>query len=119
MLNFLRRRRIKKIIGRLSPQLVKGFGSREYFTLAQICHLSQSLAQRHKLIAVALFCDPNTLEEPTRDSVLAIRVRIKEDFFDGETYTADDVLRLAKQHKWKGGQMDDYMSHHHGMGSRY
>ncbi|AIW22922.1 hypothetical protein F0267_08720 [Vibrio coralliilyticus] len=119
MLNFLRRRRIKKIIGKLSPQLVKGFGSREYFTLAQIYHLSQSLAQRHKLIAVALFCDPNTLEEPTRDSVLAIRVRIKEDFFGGETYTADDVLRLAKQHKWKGGQMDDYMSHHHGMGSRY
>ncbi|WP_330217465.1 MULTISPECIES: DUF6559 family protein [Vibrio] len=44
MLNFLRRRRIKKIIGKLSPQLVKGFGSRKYFTLAQ----------RHKLIAAAL-----------------------------------------------------------------
>ncbi|MEF1340581.1 hypothetical protein REH81_28105, partial [Vibrio rotiferianus] len=51
--------------------------------------------------------------------IQSLRADVANDLFDGGDYTAQDVLNLLGSGGWKGGRMDDDMSHRLGMNSRY
>ena len=48
-----------------------------------------------------------------------LRDEIKHKFFLESDYSAIDIIKLVHAPNWKGGRMDDYMSHHRGMNSRF
>ncbi|EAR54228.1 hypothetical protein SKA34_03925 [Photobacterium sp. SKA34] len=62
MFRYIQRRRIKKVIKILSPILLKGYGSRDYFTIGQVEANIKSLCKRQQKIAFALFADPNAFD---------------------------------------------------------
>ncbi|WP_261816995.1 DUF6559 family protein [Vibrio gallicus] len=119
MFRYIQRRRIKKVIKVLSPILVKGYGRRDYFTIGQIQANTQQLSKRQQQISLALFADPQQLDLENTPSLAQIRGDISYDFFLANEYNARDVLNLLGKGKWKGGRMDDDMSHRMGMNSRY
>ncbi|QIA63091.1 hypothetical protein GT360_06000 [Vibrio astriarenae] len=119
MFRYIQRRRIKKVIKSLSPILIKSYGSRDYFTLGQVQMSSDSLCKRQKQIALALFADPKILELESNPSLKSLRHDISFDFFLANEYNARDVLNLLGKGGWKGGRMNDDMSHRMGMHSRY
>ncbi|WP_045400314.1 DUF6559 family protein [Vibrio campbellii] len=117
MLRVIQRRRIKKVIKLLSARLIKGYGSREYFSIGQVKSSTSELSKRQQQIALAL--NPQELSSEAKAEVLSLRDDVSNDFFDGGDYTAQDVLNLFGSGGWKGGRMDDDMSHRFGMNSRY
>ncbi|MBA5761482.1 hypothetical protein H2O73_03915 [Vibrio sp. 404] len=119
MLRYIQRRRIKKVIKLLSAKLVKGYGSREFFSLGQLEASSIKLSKRQQQIALALYADPLELNVEDRLVIKALRGDISNDYFGGEDYTAQDVLSLLSAGGWKGGRNDDDMSNRFGMHSRY
>ncbi|WP_331407854.1 DUF6559 family protein [Vibrio sp. M260121] len=62
---------------------------------------------------------PIGLSAEVRTELTSLRADVSNDFFDGGDYTAQDVLNLLGSGGWKGGRMDDDMSHRFGMNSRY
>lgn len=119
MLRVIQRRRIKKVIKLLSVRLIKGYGSREYFSIGQLQSSTSELSKRQQQIALALYADPQELSADVRAELASLRADVSNDFFDGGDYTAQDVLNLLGSGGWKGGRMDDDMSHRFGMNSRY
>ncbi|GAK15673.1 LOW QUALITY PROTEIN: hypothetical protein JCM19053_981 [Vibrio sp. JCM 19053] len=121
MLRFIQRRRIKKVIKLMSTRLIVGYGSREYFSVGQVKTSTSelSLSACQKKIALALYADPQDLDLENQPELQAIRSDVAHDFFSGADYTAQDVLNLLGSGGWKGGRMEDGMSHHFGMHSRY
>ena len=115
MFRYIQRRRIKKVIKLLSARLVKNYGSRDFFSIGQVETSSRELSKRQQQIALALFADPQDLDVELVPTIQLLR----NDFFGGENYTARDVLNLLGGGGWKGGRMDDDMSHRMGMHSRY
>lgn len=122
MQRYIQRRRIKKVIKQLSVRLVKGYGSREYFSIGQIERSSSELSKRQQQIALVLYVDPQDLNLEANLALKSLRRDVSNDFFGGCDYTAQDVLSLLSllgSGGWKGGRMDDDMSHRFGMNSRY
>ncbi|WP_114787578.1 DUF6559 family protein [Vibrio tetraodonis] len=119
MLRYIQRRRIKKVIKLLSPMLVKGYGSRDYFSLGQVNTSARLLCKRQQQIALALFANPDDLDLDNSPSLKLLRNDIANDFFDSNHYNAQDVINLLISGGWKGGRMNDDMSHRFGMHSRY
>lgn len=119
MLRYIQRRRIKKVIKLLSAKMVKSYGSRDFFSIGQIETSSKELSKRQQQIALALFADPQDLDAELVSTIQLLRNDISNDFFGGEGYNARDVLNLLGGSGWKGGRMDDDMSHRMGMNSRY
>ena len=119
MLRVIQRRRIKKVIKLLSARLIKGYGSREDFSIGQVKSSTSELSKRQQQIALALYVNPQELSSEAKAEVLSLRDDVSNDFFDGGDYTAQDVLNLFGSGGWKGGRMDDDMSHRFGMNSRY
>ncbi|MGR4989113.1 DUF6559 family protein [Vibrio rotiferianus] len=119
MLRVIQRRRIKKVIKLLSARLIKGYGSREYFSIGQVQSSTSELSKRQQLIALALYANPEELNLEENTQIESLRIDVSNDFFDGGDYTAQDVLNLLGSGGWKGGRMDDDMSHRFGMNSRY
>lgn len=119
MFRYIQRRRIKKVIKILSPILLKGYGSRDYFTIGQVEANIKSLCKRQQKIAFALFADPNAFDLTNNTEIQQIRMDISYDFFLADEYNARDVLNLLGKGGWKGGRMDDDMSNRMGMTSRY
>lgn len=122
MLRYIKRRRIKKVMKYMSGELVRSYGSREYFSLGQVRTVSRVLSSRQRRVALALYCAPSAVvaEQKVAQEVLnQLRSCIALDYFDNEDYTAMDVLNVSKARGWHGGKMEDYLSHHRGMNSRY
>lgn len=119
MFRYIQRRRIKKVIKVLSPILLKGYGSRDYFTIGQVQTNANSLCKRQQEIAFALFADPKDLDLDIAPALNLLRNTISYDFFMANDFNARDVLNLTASGGWKGGRMDDDMSHRFGMHSRY
>ncbi|PFG57771.1 hypothetical protein ATG66_0267 [Vibrio sp. ES.051] len=119
MLMYLQRRRIKKVIKRLNVKLVSGYGSREYFSVGQVLTSASELNKRQQKIALALYVNPQDLCVENQPDLKLMRLDIAHEFFNGAEYTAQDVLNLLGSGGWKGGRMDDGLSHHFGMHSRY
>lgn len=119
MLRVIQRRRIKKVIKLLSARLIKGYGSREYFSIGQVKSSTSELSKRQQQIALALYANPEALNSGEAVQIQSLRADVSNDFFDGGDYTAQDVLNLFGSGGWKGGRMDDDMSHRFGMNSRY
>ncbi|BBL91112.1 hypothetical protein VroAM7_37650 [Vibrio rotiferianus] len=119
MLRVIQRRRIKKVIKLLSGRLIKGYGSREYFSIGQVQSSTSELSKRQQQIALALYANPEELSSGEAVQIQSLRADVANDFFDGGDYTAQDVLNLLGSGGWKGGRMDDDMSHRFGMNSRY
>ncbi|MFI3274237.1 DUF6559 family protein [Vibrio sp.] len=119
MLRYIQRRRIKKVIKLLSAKMVKSYGSRDFFSIGQIETSSKELSKRQQQIALALFADPQDLDAELASTIQLLRNDVSNDFFGGEGYNACDVLNLLGGSGWKGGRMDDDLSHRMGMNSRY
>lgn len=119
MIRYIQRRRIKKVIKALSPMLIKGYGSRDYFTLGQVHASAKTLSKCQLQIALALFANPEELDLQSNPSLELLRGEISSDFFSDEEYCARDVVDLLVVRGWKGGQIHDDMSHRMGMNSRY
>ena len=119
MLRVIQRRRIKKVIKLLSARLIKGYGSREYFSIGQVKSSTSELSKRQQQIALALYANPKELNSGEAARIQSLRADVANDFLDGGDYTAQDVLNLLGSGGWKGGRMDDDMSHRFGMNSRY
>ncbi|MDR9826905.1 hypothetical protein RCJ22_14935 [Vibrio sp. FNV 38] len=119
MFRAIQRRRIKKVIKQLSPILIKSYGSRDFFTIGQVKVSSQVLSKRQQQVAFALFADPQDLDLDNNSPLKLLRGDVSHDFFMAEDYSARDVLNLLGRGGWKGGRMDDDMSHRMGMNSRY
>ncbi|CAM4377549.1 DUF6559 family protein [Vibrio agarivorans] len=119
MFRYIQRRRIKKVIKSLSPVLIKSYGSRDYFTIGQVQVSAESLCKRQKLIAFALYADPNDLDLENNTGLKLLRDDVSFDFFLAKEYNARDVLNLLGNGGWKGGRMHDDFSHRMGMHSRY
>lgn len=58
MRRVIQRRRIKKVIKLLSARLIKGYGSREYFSIGQVKSSTSELSKRQQQIALALYGKP-------------------------------------------------------------
>lgn len=80
MLRYIQRRRIKKVIKLLSPMLVKGYGSRDYFSLGQVNTSVSVLCKRQQQIALALFANPDDLDLDNSPSLKLLRNDISNDF---------------------------------------
>ncbi len=119
LLRVIQRRRIKKVIKLLSARLIKGYGSRDFFSLGQITASTSECSARQQQIAVALYVDPQYINFEQNPTLKSIRNDVSHDFFDGNDYTGQDVLNLLAYSGWKGGRIDDDMSNRFGMGSRY
>ncbi|MEZ9072303.1 DUF6559 family protein [Vibrio splendidus] len=119
MFRYIQRRRIKKVIKLLSSIMVKNYGSRDFFSIGQVETSSRELSKRQQQIALALFADPQDLAVELAPTIHLLRNDVSNDFFGGDNYTARDVLNLLGGGGWKGGSMDDNLSHHFGMHSRY
>ncbi|WP_341665674.1 DUF6559 family protein [Vibrio sp.] len=119
MFRYIQRRRIKKVIKLLSRRLAKGYGSRDYFSLGQVNTSASLLCKRQQQIALALFVHPDDLDLENSPSLKLLRNDISNDFFEAKEYNAQDVLNLLVGGGWKGGRMNDDMSHRYGMHSRY
>ncbi|MEZ9702271.1 DUF6559 family protein [Vibrio sp. 10N.261.46.E12] len=119
MFRYIQRRRIKKVIKLLSVKMVKSYGSRDFFSIGQVETSCRELSNRQQQIAFALFANPQDLDSELAPTVQLLRNDVSYDFFGGENYTARDVLNLLGGSGWKGGRMDDDMSHRMGMNSRY
>ena len=119
MFRYIQRRRIKKVIKSLSAKMVKSYGSRDFFSIGQVETSSKDLSTRQQQIAFALFADPQDFNTELPTNIQLLRKDVSNDFFGGEEYTARDVLNLLGGCGWKGGRMDDDMSHRMGMHSRY
>ncbi|MCG9543941.1 hypothetical protein L1D37_09180 [Vibrio sp. Isolate33] len=119
MLRYIQRRRIKKVIKLLSAKMAKSYGSRDFFSIGQVETSSKELSKRQQQIALALFADPQDLHVELAPIIQLLRNDVSNDFFGGEGYNARDVLNLLGGSGWKGGRMDDDMSHRMGMNSRY
>ncbi|MFA0014395.1 DUF6559 family protein [Vibrio lentus] len=119
MFRYIQRRRIKKVIKLLSAKMVKSYGSRDFFSIGQVETSAHELSKRQQQIALALFADPQDLDVELVPTIQLLRNDVSNDFFGGESYTARDVLNLLGGSGWKGGRMDDDMSHRMGMHSRY
>lgn len=123
---FFKRRALRRIISKMSPALIKGYGSRDYYSAGQVYQtaLSLGLSKRHLKYNLALFCreiEPSFVHKLMVSEALHISLRdeIKHIFFLESDYSANDIMRLIRTSVWKGGRMDDYMSHHRGMSSRF
>ena len=119
MFRYIQRRRIKKVIKLLSAKMVKSYGSRDFFSIGQVETSSKELSNRQQQIALALFADPQNLDAELASTIQLLRNDVSNDFFGGEGYNARDVLNLLGGRGWKGGRMEDDMSHRMGMNSRY
>ncbi|MFV8462628.1 DUF6559 family protein [Vibrio campbellii] len=119
MFRYIQRRRIKKVIKLLSAKMVKSYGSRDFFSIGQVETSSKDLSKRQQHIALALFADPQDLNAELATDNQLLRTDVSNDFFAGEDYNARDILNLLGGSGWKGGRMDDDMSHRMGMNSRY
>lgn len=119
LFRYIQRRRIKKVIKLLSVRLIKGYGSREFFSLGQITASTSEFSPRQQQIAVALYTDPQDLNVEENSALKLLRSDVSHDFFDGSDYTGQDVLNLLYSGGWKGGRIDDDMSNRFGMNSRY
>lgn len=119
MFRHIQRRRIKKVIKLLSAKMVKSYGSRDFFSIGQVETSSKDLSKRQQQIALALFADPQDLNTELATNIQLLRNDVSNDFFGGEDYNARDILNLLGGSGWKGGRMDDDMSHRMGMNSRY
>lgn len=119
MFRYIQRRRIKKVIKLLSAKMVKSYGSRDFFSIGQVETSSKELSNRQQQIALALFADPQNLDAELASTIQLLRNDVSNDFFGGEGYNARDVLNFLGGRGWKGGRMDDDMSHRMGMNSRY
>ncbi|MGF1695385.1 hypothetical protein L4D20_02205 [Vibrio kyushuensis] len=119
MIRYIQRRRIKKVIKLLSARLVKSYGSREYFSIGQVKTSTSELNKRQQQIALALYANPQDLDQEDNLALHSLRSDVSNDFFGGCDYTGQDVLNLLGSGGWKGGRMNDDMSHRFGMGSRY
>lgn len=119
MFRYIQKRRIKKVIKLLSAKMVKSYGSRDFFSIGQVETSSKDLSKRQQQIAFALFSDPQDLNTELAPTIQLLRNDVSNDFFAGEDYNARDILNLLGGSGWKGGRMDDDMSHRMGMHSRY
>ena len=119
MFRYIQKRRIKKVIKLLSAKMVKSYGSRDFFYIGQVETSSKDLSKRQQQIAFALFADPQELNTELATNIQLLRKDVSNDFFAGEDYNARDILNLLGGSGWKGGRMDDDMSHRMGMHSRY
>ncbi|ODM56600.1 hypothetical protein BC455_18855 [Vibrio harveyi] len=119
MLRVIQRRRIKKVIKLLSARLIKGYGSRDYFSIGQVQSSTIELSKRQRHIALALYANPEALNSEEAAEIQSLRTDVANDFFEGGDYNAQDVVNLLGSGGWKGGRMDDDMSHRFGMNSRY
>ena len=119
LLRVIQRRRIKKVIKLLSAKLIKGYGSRDFFSLGQIKASTSDFSARQYQIAVALYADPQDMNIEQTPALKSIRNNVSHDFFAGNDYTGQDVLNLLTLGGWKGGRIEDNMSNRFGMGSRY
>ncbi|WP_297480543.1 DUF6559 family protein [uncultured Photobacterium sp.] len=119
MLRVIQRRRIKKVIKSLSARLIKGYGSRDFFSLGQIKASTSEFSARQYQIAVALYADPQDINFEENPTLKFLRNDVSHYFFDGNDYTGQNVLNLLVLGGWKGGRIDDDMSNRFGMGSRY
>ena len=99
--------------------MVKSYGSRDFFSIGQVETSAHELSKRQQQIALSLFADPQDLDVELVPTIQLLRNDVSNDFFGGENYTARDVLNLLGGSGWKGGRMDDDMSHRMGMNSRY
>ena len=123
---FFKRRALLRIISKMSPALIKGYGSRDYYSAGQVYQtaLSLGLSKRHLKYNLALFCceiEPSLANKLMISEALFTHLRdeIKHKFFLESDYSAIDIMKLVHAPNWKGGRMDDYMSHHRGMNSRF
>ncbi|MCD9525694.1 DUF6559 family protein [Photobacterium carnosum] len=119
MLRVIQHRRIKKVIKLLSAGLIKGYGSRDFFSLGQITASTRECSARQQQIAVALYVDPQDINFEENPTLKLLRNDVSHYFFEGNDYTGQDVLNLLVLGGWKGGRIDDDMSNRFGMGSRY
>nr|WP_267136116.1 DUF6559 family protein [Vibrio sp. L5-1] len=99
--------------------MVQSYGSRDFFSIGQVETSAHELSKRQQQIALSLFTDPQDLDVELVPTIQLLRNDVSNDFFGGEDYTARDVLNLLGGSGWKGGRMDDDMSHRMGMHSRY
>lgn len=124
--SFFKRRILRKMIAKMSPELIKGYGSREFYSCGQVIQTSKRVnaSKRYLHYNVALFC--NELDEQaskkldlTQAELNKLRVELANKIFSGEEYTAMDILKLVAPSQWKGGAMEDDFSNRYGMNSRY
>ncbi|MBC7005729.1 hypothetical protein BIZ37_24525 [Photobacterium sp. BZF1] len=106
-----KRRAIRQYIKAIGPTLLKSYGPREAYSEGQIVAvLEQSgLSQRYQQYAYALF----------GDQYPELRQELAEGLFGNTTFTALDIIALAKPAGWKGGTNNDNLSNHYGQNSRY
>jgi hypothetical protein len=114
------------MISQMSPALVKGYGSREFYTPGQVeqASIAVGTSKRYFHYNLALFCNSLDLEQSKKLQISQpvleqLRVELSHKIFAGADYTAIDVIELSLPSKWKGGSISDNMANHYGMNSRY
>jgi hypothetical protein len=122
---FFRKRAIRKYIVRLSPELVKGFGPQDEFTVPQIERMIEKcrLSPKYLAYAVAIFrttapevvVSGRRIDQGTLDSM---RSEISQWFFEGYPYRTKEVIELSRPVSWQGGANTDRDSNRLGMNSR-
>ncbi|NOH22309.1 DUF6559 family protein [Vibrio europaeus] len=123
---FFKRRALRKMIAQMTPALIKGYGSRDFYSAGQVLQaaISVGTSKRYFHYNLALFCNELTSEqsdkfELSQSQLDALRKELSHKIFAGAEYTAMDVLKLASPSSWKGGSIEDSMANHYGMNSRY
>ncbi|KLN63451.1 DUF6559 family protein [Vibrio sp. VPAP30] len=123
---FFKRRALRKMMTLMVPALVKGYGSREFYTVGQVHQAAMLVgtSKRYFHYNLALFCNKIDLEqsgkfELSQNKLNGLRNELSDKIFSGEDYTALDVIKLNAPIKWKGGSIQDHLSNHHGMNSRF
>lgn len=124
--SYFKRRALRKMIAQMSPALVKGYGSREFYTPGQVAQMAKALAtsKRYFHYNLALYCKSIDSEqseefEITQGMLNSLRTELSRKIFAGGDYTANDVIALSRPSQWKGGSISDNMANHYGMNSRY
>ena len=124
--NYLKKRIIRKYIEEVTPELIKGFGSKDQFTVPQIENTinKSKISLQHIEYAIALY----RYEESNRTLKLyhidqsklnSLREEISDWFFGGYRYRLKDVIKLSKPARWRGGRVDDWHSQRMGQNARY
>lgn len=96
---YFEKSKINKLVISLNLLLLKGFGKRDYYTNQQVerCLNEISAKDRHRKIAMALFCDVNSSINLQKADVVKISRLYGVNILEGSRLLRDEIL-LTHQH---------------------
>ena len=107
---FIKHRLITKYIYEVAPVLLKSYGLHEQYTVPQIekAAMKCGVSMQYIPYAIALYrheVSNRTLRLYRLDQGFLdiLRDEIAVNYFDGSTYRAKDVFKLARPREWRGG----------------